>query len=425
MTAAVSFQEQFDVVVMGGGPAGGTVASLLAEAGRSVLVVERRDAEDFKIGESLMPATYGTLARLGVLDRLKASHFPKKYSVQFFTKNGKASAPFYFNQTDPTESSQTWQVLRSEFDQMILERASECGAEVRRRLRVRDVLFDGDRAAGVRLQKQDGETYDVAAKVVVDATGQRAFLARKLGILEIDSHLKNASIYSHFEGAYRDTGIDEGATLILHTEEADSWFWYIPLPGDRVSVGVVGEVEYLITSREGSPTDIFFEEVEKCAEIKKRLLGARQSREMNVLRDFSYRAKSIAGHGWVLLGDAYTFIDPVYSSGILLALKMGEVGAEAIDAALGEDDLSAARLGSFESQLAGGMTSIRSLVNAFYSREFSFGKFLREYPEHQGDIVDILVGNVFDRDFELLFGRMKEMFASLELPDVAVAGSRG
>lgn len=415
-------REQFDVAVMGGGPAGSTVAALLAEAGKKVLVVERRDAEDFKIGESLMPATYDTFARLGVLERLQASHFPKKYSVQFYTKNGKASTPFYFSQTDPGASSQTWQVLRSEFDQVLLEHAAECGAEIRRRLRVRDVLFESDRATGIRVQRPDGEIYDVGAKVVVDATGQRAFLARKLKIVRVDPHLRNASIYTHFEGAYRDSGIDEGATLILHTEEAESWFWYIPMPDDRVSVGVVGEVDYLITSRPGSPSEIFFEEVERCAEIKKRLLGASRTREMNVLRDFSYKAERLAGPGWLLLGDAYSFIDPVYSSGILMALKMGELGADAILDALDANDPSPERLGRFEAEIAGGMASIRSLVNAFYSKDFSFGAFLKKYPEHQGDIVDILVGRVFDRDFDLLFSRMKEMFKGLELPEAAAVG---
>ena len=415
-------REHFDVAVMGGGPAGSTVAALLAEAGKTVLVVERRDAEDFKIGESLMPATYATFARLGVLERLQASHFPKKYSVQFYTKNGKASTPFYFNQTDPSASSQTWQVLRSEFDQLLLDHAAERGAEVRRRLRVRDVLFEGDRATGIRVQRQDGETYDVGANVVVDATGQRAFLARKLKIVRVDPHLRNASIYAHFEGAFRDSGIDEGATLILHTEEAESWFWYIPMPNDRVSVGVVGEVESLITSRLGSPSEIFFEEVEKCPEIKKRLLGSSQSREMNVVRDFSYKAERLSGPGWLLLGDAYSFIDPVYSSGILLALKMGELGADAILDALDAGDPSAERLGRFEVDIAGGMASIRSLVHAFYSKDFSFGTFLKRYPDHQGDIVDILVGRVFDRDFDLLFTRMKEMFEGLELPETTTVG---
>ena len=137
---------------------------------------------------------------------------------------------------------------------------------------------------------------------------------------------------------------------------------------------------------------------------------------MAVVRDFSYRAKRISGPGWVLLGDAYSFIDPVYSSGLLLALKSGEMGADSILDAFEHDDFSAARLGSFGPLLEKGMRPIRGLVNAFYSRDFSFGAFLRRHPEHQKDIVDILVGRVFDREFDALFEHMGAMFESLELP---------
>ena len=140
----------YDVIVIGGGPGGAAAATLTAQRGHRVLLLERSPAPRFKLGESLMPATYWTLERMGALSKMKESHFPKKYSVQFYGKSGKASSPFYFQETDPHESSQTWQVLRSEFDALLLENAAEQGVDVRWGAAVKDVLFDGDRAVGVR-----------------------------------------------------------------------------------------------------------------------------------------------------------------------------------------------------------------------------------------------------------------------------------
>jgi len=408
--ANVTISDSYDVLVIGGGPGGATTAALVAAEGRSVLLVEARSPEDFKIGESLMPETWQTFERLGVLDRLEASDFPRKYSVQFFSKTGAASAPFYFFEEDPHPKAVTWQVLRSDFDRLLVERAEANGCEVLWRSRVRDVIFDGDRAVGADLALADGGRRRIDCKVVVDGSGQSALLARRLGMRRIDPHLRHAAIYSHFEGAYRDEGIDEGATLILHSEDARSWFWYIPMPGNRVSVGVVGGVDYLVGSRDGSPQEIFEEEVARCPEIRRRIEGACQAMPVSVLRDFSSSSAEIAGPGWVLVGDAYSFIDPVYSSGILLALKSGEMAAETILEALSTGDLSGERLGSFRPALDRGMASLRRLVYAFYSEDFNFGTFLRRYPEHRGEIVDILVGRVFDRDFSLLFSRMGEMF---------------
>ena len=211
-----------------------------------MLLLEREESPSFKIGESLMPATYWTFKRLGLLEKLKASHFPKKYSVQFYSKSGKASAPFYFFENDPHEASVTWQVLRTEFDEMLLDNAQEKGVEVRRGTRVNEVSFDEDRAVGVQARDAEGNITDLAAKVIVDSTGQSALVSRKLKINIPEPELKKASLFTHFEDGIRDTGIDEGATLILHTENKDSWFWHIPLPYNRVSVGVVGGLDYLI-----------------------------------------------------------------------------------------------------------------------------------------------------------------------------------
>lgn len=406
--------ENYDLIVIGGGPGGSTAATLVAEEGHTVLLLERDKSPQFKIGESLMPATYWTFERLGVIEKLKDSHFPQKYSVQFYSSSGKASAPFYFYRNDPHESSMTWQVLRSEFDQMLLENAQEKGTTVRRGVSVHEVLFDGERAVGVRAKLADGRMEDFSAKVIVDSTGQSALISRKLKINTIEPKLKKASIFTHFESGVRDAGIDEGATLILHTESKDSWFWYIPLPYDRVSVGVVGDLDYLLQNRRRSDGSlshqaIFDEELAKCPALKPRIADAKQLFPVKVTKDFSYRANRIAGDGWVLVGDAFGFLDPVYSSGLFLALKSGEMAADAINKALEREDLSAEQLGSFGTDFVAGMEAIRKLVYAFYTKDFSFARFLKRFPACQQGIVDILSGNVYRKDVTGIFGPMAEM----------------
>ena len=406
--------QRYDVIVIGGGPAGSTVATLVAQKGHRVLLLERDPDPSFKIGESLIPASYWTFERLGMLEKLKASHFPKKYSVQFYSQSGNASTPFYFHESNPHESSMTWQVLRSEFDEMLLENAREKGVEVRRGVGVHSVLFEKDRAVGVRTKSPNGDSLDLSARVIADSTGQSALISRRLKINDTEPQLKKASIYTHFQGGIRDEGIDEGATLILHTESKNSWFWYIPLPYDRVSVGVVGSIDYLLQDRRsgGAQLDaeaIFQAELEKCPALKWRIENAKQLFPVKTTKDFSYRARQIAGNGWVLVGDAFGFLDPVYSTGLFLALKSGEMAADAINRAFESGELSGERLGQFGTEFVKGMESFRKLVYAFYTKEFSFAKFLKQFPECQQGIVDILSGNVFTKDVNKIFAPMAQM----------------
>jgi len=231
-----------DVIVIGGGPAGSTVSALTAQQGYKVQLFERERFPRFHIGESLIPETYWVLKRLGMLEKMKKSRFVKKYSVQFVNAGGKLSAPFYFWDNKPHECSQTWQVVRSEFDLMMLNNAREHGVEAHEGVRVRDVLFEENRAVGVKIQLEDGSQREVRAKVVVDASGQSGLLQNKFKLRVWDPVLNKGGIWTYWQGAYRDSGRDEGATMVLQTANRQGWFWYIPLHDDRVSVGVVARL---------------------------------------------------------------------------------------------------------------------------------------------------------------------------------------
>src|SRR5436189_2651081 len=228
MTAEVHGHADVDVVVIGGGPAGSTVSTLIAQQGYRVELFERETFPRFHIGESLIPETYWVLKRLNMLEKMQASHFVKKYSVQFINANGKLSAPFYFWDNKPHECSQTWQVVRSEFDQMMLDNAREHGVDAHDGVHVVEVLFEGDRAIGVAI-KQDGQRREIRAKVVVDASGQAALLMNRMKLRLWDPVLNKGAIWTYWEGAYRDTGRDEGATMVIQTPGKDGWFWNIPL----------------------------------------------------------------------------------------------------------------------------------------------------------------------------------------------------
>ncbi len=399
--------ESPEVIVIGGGPAGSTAAAILAQHGLRTTLFEREQFPRFHVGESLMPETYWTFKRLGILDKMKSSRFTKKYSVQFVSDSGRESQPFYFFQNNPHESAQTWQVLRSDFDQLLIDNARFNGADVRIGDRVLNVLFEGDRAVGVRVQSKDGGQREIRCQVVVDATGQSSLIASKLKLRVADPHLKKASIWTYFKGARRDDGLDEGATLILQTEGKKGWFWYIPLPNDVVSVGVVSSLEYLFKGRDDHEKT-FYEELEKCPAAKERVEGSKQINGFHGTKDFSYRSRQVAGDGWVLIGDAFGFLDPVYSSGVFLALKSGEMAADAIAEGFQRNDLSGNQLGKWGTGFLQGMERMKQLVYAFYEG-FSFGGFIRRHPQYRRHITDLLIGDLFKDSVDEAIEAMKAM----------------
>lgn len=397
-------QNRFDCVTIGGGPAGASAAAIVAEAGYSVLLLERESFPRFHVGESLMPETFWTLQRLGVLDQMRVSSYPKKVGVQFVSSSTKESAPFFFDEMDPRECSTTWHVDRASFDNMLFQNAISKGADCRDGCRVLDVAVDAERPV-VAFQNPDGQRCEVETRVVVDATGQQAMLANRLGLVEFNEQLKKASIWTYYEAAERSEDPERNTTIILHTEDKACWFWYIPMSNDIVSVGLVGDHQRLLRGR-GAPKEIFATELTRCPGVARRVANATQVGEFHVAKEFSYSTKQHAGDRWVLIGDAFGFIDPVYSSGVFLALKSGELAADAIVEGLQKNDLSAAQLGKWTSDFKAGMVWIRKLVHAFYTNEFSFGEFMRMHPEHANNLASLLIGRVFEDGVGKIFDDM-------------------
>jgi flavin-dependent dehydrogenase len=399
-------ESSFDAIVIGGGPGGTTAAALLAQHGHRVLLLEREFVPRYHIGESLIPYTWFTLERLGVVDWLRRSACPKKYSVQFVSVTGKVSQPFYFFQTIKHECAMTWQVYRAEFDAMLLENARSKGVEVRQGVTVRDVLMEGTRVVGVRADTKDGSRgEEIRARVVVDATGRDSLLSRKFGWRDRDKELNKIAVWSYFKGARRDPGLDEGATTVAYVPHK-GWFWYIPLHSDVVSVGVVGEPSYLYRDTRDQDA-IFRREVESCAWIREHVKVGEQVEPVRVTGEYTYHSKQIAGDGFCLVGDAFAFLDPLFSTGVFLALKSAEMAADAIHAGLSEGEVSARHFEDMLVRHRHAVTSFRNLVIAFYDETFSFREFLQVYPKLHGLIVDTLVGNVFT-DLAPLYAALEE-----------------
>jgi flavin-dependent dehydrogenase len=407
---------KYDVIVMGGGPAGSSVAGILAREGRQVILFEKEIFPRHHIGESLMTDTYWTFRRLGLLEKMKESPFVRKYSVQFANAAGKESRPFYFFEAVHHESAVTWQITRAKFDELLINHAAEQGATVHQGVLVKQVLFEGDRAVGVEVQMPDGTREKFYANVIVDATGQMAMLSNKFRWRVRDPKLKKAVLYSYFKGAHREPDLNGGATLVLRTQAGSGgWFWYIPLEDDITSVGIVADPDYLLKGRGQDLAKIFQEEIDKCEPCRKRVAEGTRVDKIYSILDYSYRSKHNAGDGFIIIGDAYGFLDPIYSSGVLLALKMAELAADAIHDAFNHDDFSAARLGQYQAKLDRGIESMRKLVYAFYNEGFSFAGFLRKYPEERVHIINLLIGDVFKEGVDGVYGPMSE-FAEIPPP---------
>ena len=404
----ISLKKNYDAIVVGAGPAGSTTGALLAEKGRDVLIVEKEKFPRYHVGESLMPFCYFPLERLGLIDTLMESANPRKYCVQFVRQDGFLSQPFYFFQHFDHPSSTTWQVWRSEFDKMILDKARSNGATVMEETKAKNLIKSGDRVEGITVESEEFGSLELRAPIVVDASGRDCFAAHKQKWKIRDPELKKIALWTYYKGAKRDPGLDEGATTVAYLPNK-GWFWYIPLSGDMVSVGIVAERDYLFNGSTKDHEEIFQREVLNNEWIKEHLAEAEQTGEYRITGEYSYRNRYCASEGLVLAGDALGFLDPVFSSGVFLALKSGVMLADEIDLALDAGDLSAKSFDRYGKRMQSSIETMRKIVYAFYDQDFSFGDLAKRGDHLRAARTDCLIGSVDDNEFRELFDAMSDL----------------
>lgn len=396
----------YDTLIIGGGPAGSAAAAVLAEHGLRALVLEREKFPRYHIGESMLPFNYYPLKRLGLLDKMRQSAFVHKHSVQFVSPSGKASQPFHFATRYSAEVAQTWQVLRSEFDLMLLNNARAKGAEVREEITVRGLIQEAGRTLGVIAETASGQRFECTAPMTLDCSGREAIASVHNHWRVRDPKLNKVAVWTYYRGARRDPGLDAGATTVAYVPEK-GWFWYIPQHDDLISVGVVAEGKYLTRDGVKEPQEIFHREVEQNAWIKEHLAAGTPTGPYRLTSEYSFRSRYGAADGLLLAGDSFGFLDPVFSSGVMFALKSGVLAADAIQEAFQANDFTAERFAAYSRTMREGLENMRKLVYAFYDPNFSFRALTNRYPDLAGDITDCLSGDV-NKDFSRLYAAVAE-----------------
>ncbi len=402
-----------DVVIIGAGPAGCATAAVIAEVGHDVLIVEKQSFPRYRVGESLIPYCWFPLNRIGAVDKIKSAAFAtEKRCVQFVSTDGSSATAFPFSDHTNHECALTWQVKREAFDQMLLDNALERGARVMMNTNARSLIRDGDKVVGVKVATESDEKIDIRARTVVDASGRDMFAISKNNWRVSDPELKKIAVWSYYRGARRDCDQDATATTVAYLPEK-GWFWYIPLPDDIVSVGAVADRDYLYRGPR-DPEAILDREIETQPWIRERCATGERIAPVRVTGDYSYRSQFCAEDGLILVGDAFAFLDPVFSSGVYLALQSGVLAGETISQTLSDGNTSATRFNDYAERLCSSIESMRKLVYAFYDTAFHFSDLVKAHPDLRHDLTDCLIGNL-ERDFEALSRGLAE-FANIPEP---------
>lgn len=354
----------YDVAVIGGGPGGSTVATHLARGGLSVGLFEREAFPRFKVGESLVPATMLLLERLDILEPIARGGFQIKYGATFLDQETGLGHSFYFLRGMPWPNW-TYNVPRAEFDTILLEHARKHGVLVHQPATVAAVAFDG---AGVTLDVESGgESRAHRARFLVDASGRDAFLAGRLGRRRRIPNLGKVALFAHYQGADRFAGIEEGNVRVYLFD--GGWFWWIPMARDLTSIGVVVHAR-TARAHAGAPEALFEAMVRRCSAVRDHLGRAERVTPVHRAANFAYTNAPIVGDRFLSVGDAVAFVDPIFSSGVFIAMRTGELAAEAIRAAFADGRFHARRFAAYERAVWRGVAPFFKFIDKYYEPAF-------------------------------------------------------
>jgi len=350
-----------DVAIIGGGPAGSTAATLLAQAGRRVIVLEKSIFPRFHIGESLLPRSMSTLARMGVLEKIEAAGFVKKFGAEIASGCGAKESRFYFKDGFRPRGDHAFQVSRAEFDKILLDHARESGADVREGVSVNGVTFPGNES---RLETSIGP---VTSEFVLDCSGRNTLLASQLGLKVPYDGLNKIAVYAHYENVDRPEGMDGTLTRMIRAR--DRWFWMIPLSPTKMSVGVVMDIQ-VFRSLRSTPVKVLTDSITMLPVMRQRMLRSELCTPVHSSGDYSYRNTSLHGRRWLMAGDAAGFIDPVFSSGIFLAMLGAEQAADAVHSALDNPGQTPKFFFRYQHRMQKVMKIYLKFVRSWYRQEF-------------------------------------------------------